>query len=163
MSLFSVECTSLEPKYDWLIWAATLRPQSSHPTHHPTPPAPTALVAVELPRSHRHDRLIGATAGGAGPPSPSPTPPTPCVSLLSVVCSSLALTGMTGSEVLQRVEQGYRMQRPSQDRFVCTEVLYDMMLKCWDRVPESRPTFSFLYSFFDDYFVSAEPNYKEDF
>ena len=72
-------------------------------------------------------------------------------------------TGMTGSEVLQRVEQGYRMQKPSSDRFVCTDVLYDMMLKCWDRSPESRPTFAFLYSFFDDYFVSAEPHYKENF
>ena len=70
---------------------------------------------------------------------------------------------MTGSEVLQRVEQGYRMPKPSGERFVCTEVLFDMMLKCWDRNPEARPTFAFLYSFFDDYFVSAEPHYKEKF
>ena len=70
---------------------------------------------------------------------------------------------MNGTEVLQRVEQGYRMPKPSSDRFECTEVLYDMMLKTWDRNPEARPTFAFLYSFFDDYFVSAEPNYRDTF
>ena len=89
-----------------------------------------------------------------------------CAVVLFCVSQCLWLrlsAGMTGSEVLQRVEQGYRMPRPAIDRFMCTEVLYDMMCKCWDRNPDSRPTFAFLYSFFDDYFVSAEPHYKENF
>jgi serine/threonine protein kinase len=71
--------------------------------------------------------------------------------------------GLTGAEVLQRLEQSYRMPRPNTDRFECPESLYDMMHKCWDRNPVDRPTFAFLYSFFDDYFISTEPSYRETF
>lgn len=39
--------------------------------------------------------------------------------------------------------------------------MYDIMKKCWDKKPANRPTFEYLASFFDDYFVSTEPNYKE--
>ena len=70
------------------------------------------------------------------------------------------LTGMSGNEVLTRLEQGFRMPRPSPDRFECPDSLYEMMLKTWDRIPENRPTFSFLYDFFDDYFISTEKNYE---
>ena len=67
---------------------------------------------------------------------------------------------MGGQEVLRRVEQGYRMQKPAQ--FECPESLYDMMLKCWDQNPQARPTFEFLYDFFDDYFVATERSYSEN-
>ena len=70
---------------------------------------------------------------------------------------------MTGAEALQRIETGFRMPKPQSDRFECTESLYDMMLKCWDRSPENRPTFQFLYHFFDDYFIATEPNYRDTF
>ena len=73
----------------------------------------------------------------------------------------LPLLGMTGNDVLTRLEVGYRMPRPSKERFECPESLYDMMLKCWDKIPENRPTFQYLYDFFDDYFVSTEPNYDD--
>ena len=66
---------------------------------------------------------------------------------------------MNGQEVLRRVEAGYRMPQPTQ--FECPDSLYDMILKCWDQNAMNRPTFSFLYDFFDDYFVAAEPNYHE--
>jgi hypothetical protein len=39
--------------------------------------------------------------------------------------------------------------------------MYEMMLKCWDKKPEERPTFEFLFGFFDDYFIATEPSYKE--
>ena len=67
---------------------------------------------------------------------------------------------MTGSEVLQRVETGYRMARPDQ-RFDCPDSLYDTICKCWNRQPEERPTFRHLYDFFDDFLVSVEPSYRE--
>ena len=70
---------------------------------------------------------------------------------------------MTGSEVLQRLEQGYRMPRPTRDNFDCPDALYDIMIKTWDRNPDARPTFAFLFSFFDDYFIAAQPNYTEQF
>ncbi len=62
-----------------------------------------------------------------------------------------------GREVLEQVERGYRMPKPA----AATESLYDMLLKCWDRDPDARPTFEFLHSYFDDFFVTTEPNYKE--
>jgi hypothetical protein len=67
---------------------------------------------------------------------------------------------MTGNEVLQKLENGFRMQKPNVDMFECPDSLYGMMQKCWDRIPEKRPTFHYLYNFFDDFFVSTEPNYK---
>lgn len=73
----------------------------------------------------------------------------------------LTFAGMTGSEVLSQVERGYRMPKPTNDLFACPDSLYDMMLKCWDKVSERRPTFRFLYDYFDDYFVSTEPSYRE--
>lgn len=52
------------------------------------------------------------------------------------------------------------MPKPNADMFECPPTLYSMMLKCWDRIPENRPTFHYLYNFFDDFFVSTEPAYK---
>jgi hypothetical protein len=68
---------------------------------------------------------------------------------------------MTGGEVLNQVERGYRMQKPENSIFQCPDSYYDMMLKCWNKQPDNRPTFRFLYDYFDDYFVSTEPNYRE--
>ena len=68
---------------------------------------------------------------------------------------------MTGSEVLNRVDKGYRMPKPNNEHIDCPNSMYDMMLKCWDHHPDSRPTFAFLYSYFDDFFVSAERSYNE--
>lgn len=67
--------------------------------------------------------------------------------------------GMAGSEVLARVDKGYRMPRPT-GGINCTEAFYDIMEKCWLRKSEQRPTFAFLHSFFDDYFINIEPNYQ---
>ena len=70
---------------------------------------------------------------------------------------------MPGAEVLQRLEQGYRMPNPTSDRFQCPISMYDTMMTCWNKYPEKRPTFSYLYSFFDDYFISTESSYRETF
>ncbi|CAG2173419.1 unnamed protein product, partial [Oppiella nova] len=43
----------------------------------------------------------------------------------------------------------------------CPDSYYDMMLKCWDEVPENRPTFEYLYHFFEDYFVATERQYHK--
>lgn len=63
---------------------------------------------------------------------------------------------MHNREVVEQVELGYRMSKPKN----CPDHIYtEIMLKCWSKSPDNRPTFSFLYSFFDDYFVSSQPNY----
>lgn len=64
---------------------------------------------------------------------------------------------MTNAEVLEQVERGYRMPKMAN----CTDSLYQTMLNCWNKDPQARPTFDFLHSYMDDYFVSTEPNYKE--
>lgn len=70
---------------------------------------------------------------------------------------SMFFAGMPNREVLEQVERGYRMNKPRN----CPDSMYDIMKKCWDKVSQNRPTFEYLYNFFDDYFVSTEPNYKE--
>ena len=64
---------------------------------------------------------------------------------------------MMNMEVLEQVEHGYRMPKMSK----CPDSLYELMTKCWDKDPASRPTFEFLHSYLDDFFVATEPNYKE--
>ena len=64
---------------------------------------------------------------------------------------------MANREVLEQVERGYRQPKPNN----CPESMYDIMKKCWDKKAQNRPTFEYLFNFFDDYFVSTEPNYRE--
>ena len=71
--------------------------------------------------------------------------------------SLIFLAGMTNKEVVDQVPNGYRMSQPTG----CPDSLYDMMKKCWNSDPQSRPTFEFLYHYMDDYFVATEPDYKE--
>ncbi|XP_052256074.1 tyrosine-protein kinase SRK3-like isoform X3 [Dreissena polymorpha] len=66
--------------------------------------------------------------------------------------------GMTNREVINQVENGYRMPRPSK----CSPAMYEIMVKCWDKRPEERPTFEYLFNFFDDYFIATEPSYQEN-
>ncbi|XP_052776319.1 tyrosine-protein kinase SRK2-like isoform X2 [Mya arenaria] len=65
--------------------------------------------------------------------------------------------GMSNREVLEQIPRGYRMPKPLK----CSDAMYEIMIKCWDKREENRPTFEFLECFFDDYFVNTEPKYKE--
>ncbi|XP_053201988.1 tyrosine-protein kinase Fyn-like [Panonychus citri] len=67
--------------------------------------------------------------------------------------------GMHNREVIEQVERGYRMPKPSNCE--CPDSVYSIMLQCWDPEPEKRHTFEFLYGFFDDFFVSTEPSYRD--
>ncbi|XP_048825037.1 tyrosine-protein kinase Fgr isoform X1 [Lagopus muta] len=64
--------------------------------------------------------------------------------------------GMNNREVLEQVERGYRMQCPGG----CPPSLHDVMMQCWKREPEERPTFEYLQSFLEDYFTATEPQYQ---
>ena len=69
----------------------------------------------------------------------------------------MSTSGMSNAETLEQVDRGYRMPKHHK----CPEPIYEMMLKCWETAPESRPTFEFLHSFFDDYGVNTERSYIE--
>ncbi|XP_040186477.1 proto-oncogene tyrosine-protein kinase Src isoform X1 [Rana temporaria] len=64
--------------------------------------------------------------------------------------------GMVNREVLDQVERGYRMPFPPG----CPESLHDLMLQCWRKDPEERPTFEYLQAFLEDYFTATEPQYQ---
>ncbi|XP_064162340.1 proto-oncogene tyrosine-protein kinase Src-like isoform X1 [Anguilla rostrata] len=64
--------------------------------------------------------------------------------------------GMVNREVLDQVERGYRMPRPAE----CPESLHELMLSCWRKEAEERPTFEYLQNFLEDYFTSTEPQYQ---
>jgi len=69
--------------------------------------------------------------------------------------------GMSGSEVLQMVEKGRRMSKPTNGPVPVEEAYFEMMLKCWNRVPEQRPTFEHLHDYFDTYDIGTEQKYRE--
>ncbi|XP_036942268.1 tyrosine-protein kinase fynb isoform X3 [Acanthopagrus latus] len=64
--------------------------------------------------------------------------------------------GMNNREVLEQVERGYRMACP-QD---CPISLHELMLQCWKKDAEERPTFEYLQAFLEDYFTATEPQYQ---
>uniref|UniRef100_A0A7N6BKX9 Tyrosine-protein kinase n=1 Tax=Anabas testudineus TaxID=64144 RepID=A0A7N6BKX9_ANATE len=64
--------------------------------------------------------------------------------------------GMVNREVLDQVERGYRMACPAE----CPSSLHELMLSCWRKDPEERPTFEYLQGFLEDYFTSTEPQYQ---
>ena len=53
--------------------------------------------------------------------------------------------------------QGYRMLQPSN----CPEKLYELILKCWDRQAEERPTFYFIHDYLKNFEVQAENSYYD--
>ncbi|KAF6773626.1 hypothetical protein AHF37_06866 [Paragonimus kellicotti] len=63
---------------------------------------------------------------------------------------------MDNTETLEQVRTGYRMPRPTS----CPQPIYNMLLRMWDAVPERRPTFAYLFDFFEDYFVTSDTDYK---
>jgi len=66
--------------------------------------------------------------------------------------------GMTNPQVLAALEGGYRMPIPQN----CPKPLYDIMLACWHKEPQDRPTFEYLHNTLDDYFVASEPSYEDN-
>lgn len=64
--------------------------------------------------------------------------------------------GMTNNEILNKVQEGYRIPKP---KGLCSNDYYDIMLKCWNKDPESRPTFDSLFNIFSDFFINIETKY----
>lgn len=65
-------------------------------------------------------------------------------------------TGLSNSEVMARVQRGYRMQCPNN----CPPELYEIMNSCWKAKPEERPTFEYMQSVLEDYYTATEGQYQ---
>ncbi|XP_034979543.1 tyrosine-protein kinase HCK [Zootoca vivipara] len=65
--------------------------------------------------------------------------------------------GMSHQEVIRALERGYRMPRTED----CPEELYEVMMQCWKRKPEDRPTFEYNQSILEDFFTATESQYQQ--
>nr|WIM36848.1 LCK proto-oncogene, Src family tyrosine kinase [Ogcocephalus cubifrons] len=65
--------------------------------------------------------------------------------------------GMSNPEVIQNLEQNYRMPKPEN----CPEGLYNIMCLCWRENPDDRPTFEYLRSVLEDFFTATERQYQD--
>lgn len=65
----------------------------------------------------------------------------------------LPYPGMSNSEVLNRIQEGYRMPKWTDGPVTCPDAYYAIMLRCWNAKPESRPTFAYLETVFDTFSV----------
>jgi len=70
------------------------------------------------------------------------------------VCTGLNLDNR---QVLESLEKGYRHPQPEN----CPREMYEIMLMCWKKTPEERPTFEFLFNTMDDYSVAVASSYAE--
>ncbi|CAH1400284.1 tyrosine-protein kinase Src64B [Halyomorpha halys] len=67
--------------------------------------------------------------------------------------------GMHGREVIEQVERGYRMPKPTTHPL--PDPIYRLMLQCWEAEPEKRPTFEFINSYLEDFNISSEVPYRD--
>ncbi|XP_045158786.2 tyrosine-protein kinase SRK2-like [Mercenaria mercenaria] len=67
--------------------------------------------------------------------------------------------GMNGHETLNRVNEGFRMQKPIGGPVLCPDPYYDIMLKCCNRAAGRRPSFAYLKDFFNNYMVNINRVY----
>jgi len=65
--------------------------------------------------------------------------------------------GMNNKQVVEEVERGYRMPKPS----LCPDKLYETMMACWRNEPLERPTFETLQWQLEDFYQLDAKQYKE--
>jgi len=63
----------------------------------------------------------------------------------------------TNQQVLELLNNGDRHEQPAN----CTRELYEIMLKCWNKTAEQRPTFEYLFYTMDDYNVAVASSYAD--
>ena len=78
-----------------------------------------------------------------------------CVKLSNIFM--IIFSGMTNAEVLHQVEHGYRMPCPPG----CPQALYDIMLECWKKDENDRPTFETLQWKLEEFFTLPGSEYNE--
>ncbi|XP_029451095.1 tyrosine-protein kinase FRK [Rhinatrema bivittatum] len=72
-----------------------------------------------------------------------------------VTYGKMPYLGLNGNQVLQKLLKGERMLQPPDT----SPDLYQIMLDCWKKVPEERPTFETLQWQLDDFFETESQSY----
>lgn len=73
-----------------------------------------------------------------------------------VTLGSTPYPGLAAAEVMRRVRDGYRLEKPEH----CKREMYNIMYYCWDPDPKERPSFNELTCLLDKLLVS-ENDYIE--
>ncbi|CAG0919826.1 unnamed protein product [Notodromas monacha] len=73
-----------------------------------------------------------------------------------VTLGSTPYPGMAAGDVMRKVRDGYRLEKPDH----CRREIYNIMYYCWDRDPKERPNFSELTQLLDQLLMS-ETDYIE--
>lgn len=60
-------------------------------------------------------------------------------------------------KVVEDVDRGYRMPKPN----LCPDKLYEIMMACWRKEPQERPTFETLQWQLEDFYQMDPKQYKE--
>ncbi|XP_060081652.1 tyrosine-protein kinase STK-like [Ylistrum balloti] len=60
--------------------------------------------------------------------------------------------GIRSDQILKKIEKGYRMPIPRN----CPQPVYNIMMRTWDVKPKKRPSFDYLYHFFDSYYYNLK-------
>lgn len=68
--------------------------------------------------------------------------------------------GISNSDVRTLVlTKNYRLPKIKTAEFQLPDNIYEIMLNCWEKMPEKRPTFERLRYFFEDYTTDSDTNY----
>ena len=68
---------------------------------------------------------------------------------------------MSNPQVLEELQRGYRIPQPPEVPKQLSR-MWEIQMKCWKSKPEERPTFEWLFLFYDDFKVSSESYYVQD-
>ncbi|XP_070589484.1 tyrosine-protein kinase FRK isoform X2 [Erythrolamprus reginae] len=74
-----------------------------------------------------------------------------------ITYGKMPYAGLMGFQVLQRLDQGYRIPQPAN----CPLELYNVMLQCWNVEPQERPTFETLHWRLEDYYDMDSSSYAD--
>ena len=72
-----------------------------------------------------------------------------------VTYGHLPYVGLSPDQIMKQLQEGYRTPCPEN----CQEKLYEIMLSCWKKDPESRPTFETLRWQMEDFFSTDDDGY----
>jgi hypothetical protein len=59
--------------------------------------------------------------------------------------------------IFEKLNTGYRMPKPK--NYPMPDDIYNMIVTCWNKKAEDRPTFQHLYNYLDAYNISSERAY----